>query len=84
MVSFVSRITLGIFHVPHICRETSNKALNAINDIHLVPFLMSFLGAREKLAVAPVMAAGVSSFENLVISGQLILFSSMSICSNGR
>ncbi|KAL0068606.1 hypothetical protein AAF712_004322 [Marasmius tenuissimus] len=37
--------------------ETNNKALNAINDIDLVPFLMSFLGARDKLSLTPVMAA---------------------------
>ncbi|CAA7264820.1 unnamed protein product [Cyclocybe aegerita] len=37
--------------------ETSNKALNAINDFHLVPFLMSFLAARDKLPLAPVTAA---------------------------
>jgi len=43
----------------HICRETSNKALNAINEIHLVPFLMSFLAARDKLPLATVTAAGV-------------------------
>ncbi|KAH0591152.1 hypothetical protein J132_04862 [Termitomyces sp. J132] len=37
--------------------ETSNKALEAINNIRLVPFLMSFLGARDKLPLAPVTAA---------------------------
>ncbi|KAK0465459.1 armadillo-type protein [Desarmillaria tabescens] len=37
--------------------ETSNKALNAINAIRLVPFLMSFLASREQLPVAPVVAA---------------------------
>jgi hypothetical protein len=37
--------------------ETSNKALNAINQINLVPFLMSFLAAREKLPIATVTAA---------------------------
>ncbi|KAL0581074.1 hypothetical protein V5O48_000967 [Marasmius crinis-equi] len=37
--------------------ETNNKALNAINEIDLVPFLMSFLGARDKLSITPVMAA---------------------------
>ncbi|KAF8921881.1 armadillo-type protein [Mucidula mucida] len=37
--------------------ETSNKALNAINAIQLVPFLMSFLASREKLPLAPVTAA---------------------------
>ncbi|KAG6849976.1 hypothetical protein H0H93_002978 [Arthromyces matolae] len=37
--------------------ETSNKALDAINKIQLVPFLMSFLGARDKLPLAPVTAA---------------------------
>ncbi|KAI5117703.1 hypothetical protein M0805_003193 [Coniferiporia weirii] len=37
--------------------ETSNKALNAINDIHLVPFLMAFLENREKLPSRTVAAA---------------------------
>ncbi|KAG1810178.1 ARM repeat-containing protein [Suillus plorans] len=37
--------------------ETSNKALNAINQINLVPFLMSFLAARAKLPIATVTAA---------------------------
>jgi len=56
---------IDMIAVPHICRETSNKALNAINDIHLVPFLMSFLDAHEKLALAPVTAAGRSVLYNL-------------------
>ncbi|KAL4070726.1 ARM repeat-containing protein [Scleroderma citrinum] len=38
--------------------ETSNKALNAINSVNLVPFLMSFLAARDKLPTATVTAAG--------------------------
>ncbi|KAJ2917874.1 hypothetical protein MD484_g2591, partial [Candolleomyces efflorescens] len=37
--------------------ETSNKALNAINDIQLVPFLMSFLGAKDSLPLATVISA---------------------------
>ncbi|KAJ4477977.1 armadillo-type protein [Lentinula lateritia] len=37
--------------------ETSNKALNAINSINLIPFLMSFLASRNKLSIAPVLAA---------------------------
>ncbi|KAF8079006.1 armadillo-type protein [Lyophyllum atratum] len=37
--------------------EASNKALNAINEIHLVPFLISFLAARDKIPLAPVTAA---------------------------
>ncbi|KAF7965179.1 hypothetical protein HWV62_36591 [Athelia sp. TMB] len=37
--------------------ETSNKALNAINQINLVPFLMSFLAARDQLPTATVTAA---------------------------
>lgn len=37
--------------------ETSNKALNAINDMELVPFLMSFLGSRSKLSALTVNAA---------------------------
>ncbi|KAI5898062.1 ARM repeat-containing protein [Schizophyllum commune H4-8] len=37
--------------------ETNNKALNAINEINLVPFLMSFLGARDKLPIGTVTSA---------------------------
>ncbi|KIJ21986.1 hypothetical protein PAXINDRAFT_124380 [Paxillus involutus ATCC 200175] len=37
--------------------ETSNKALNAINQIHLIPFLMSFLVSRDRLPVSTVVAA---------------------------
>ncbi|KAL5519568.1 hypothetical protein ACEPAH_1251 [Sanghuangporus vaninii] len=37
--------------------ETSNKALNAINGIHLIPFLMAFLETREKLPSRTVAAA---------------------------
>ncbi|KAJ7475243.1 armadillo-type protein [Mycena galericulata] len=37
--------------------ETSNKALTAINEMKLIPFLMSFLAAREKIPLAPVTAA---------------------------
>ncbi|KAI0368910.1 ARM repeat-containing protein [Pilatotrama ljubarskyi] len=37
--------------------ETSNKALNAINEISLVPFLMSFLAARDKLPLSTVTSA---------------------------
>ncbi|KZT08776.1 ARM repeat-containing protein [Laetiporus sulphureus 93-53] len=37
--------------------ETSNKALNAINQIPLVPFLMSFLASRDKLPVSAVTSA---------------------------
>ncbi|KAF4604783.1 hypothetical protein EYR40_003565 [Pleurotus pulmonarius] len=37
--------------------ETSNKALNAINQINLVPFLTSFLASHESLPLSPVIAA---------------------------
>ncbi|KAL9716392.1 hypothetical protein Ac2012v2_000839 [Leucoagaricus gongylophorus] len=37
--------------------ETSSKALNAINAIHLTPFLMSFLASRDKLPLGPVVSA---------------------------
>ena len=40
-------------------RETSNKALNAVNQIGLVPFLMSFLGSKDKLPLSTVTSAGV-------------------------
>lgn len=42
--------------------ETSNKALNAINSMNLVPFLMSFLAARDKLPTATVTAAAHSLY----------------------
>ena len=42
-------------------RETSNKALNAINGIHLIPFLMGFLENRDKLPSRTVAAAGTPS-----------------------
>ncbi|KAH9923614.1 ARM repeat-containing protein [Fomitopsis serialis] len=37
--------------------ETSNKAMNAINQISLVPFLMSFLASRERLPISTVTSA---------------------------
>ncbi|KAF9502190.1 ARM repeat-containing protein [Pleurotus eryngii] len=37
--------------------ETSNKALNAINQINLIPFLTSFLASHESLPLSPVIAA---------------------------
>ncbi|KAI6136418.1 ARM repeat-containing protein [Pisolithus sp. B1] len=42
--------------------ETSNKALNAINAMGLIPFLMSFLGARDRLPTATVTAAAQSLY----------------------
>lgn len=39
-------------------RETSNKALNAINSISLIPFLMAFLTNRAKLPRQVVHATG--------------------------
>ncbi|KAH9932085.1 ARM repeat-containing protein [Epithele typhae] len=37
--------------------ETSNKALNAINQISLVPFLMSFLASRGQLPISTTTSA---------------------------
>ncbi|KAF9015727.1 armadillo-type protein [Cyathus striatus] len=37
--------------------ETSNKALNAINDIYLIPFLMSFVASRDNLPISTVLSA---------------------------
>ncbi|KLO07006.1 ARM repeat-containing protein [Schizopora paradoxa] len=37
--------------------ETSNKALNAINELHLAPFLMAFLENRAKLSSRTTAAA---------------------------
>ena len=41
-------------------RETSNKALNAVNNLALVPFLMAFLSSRDKLPLPTVTSAGAS------------------------
>jgi len=37
--------------------ETSNKALNAVNNLELVPFLMAFLSSRDKLPLQTVTSA---------------------------
>lgn len=37
--------------------ETSNKALNAVNELDLIPFLISFLSTRDKLSQSTVNAA---------------------------
>ncbi|TFY75395.1 hypothetical protein EWM64_g8618 [Hericium alpestre] len=37
--------------------ETSNKALNAVNQLALIPFLMSFLASRDQLPVTTVTSA---------------------------
>ncbi|KAI0082315.1 ARM repeat-containing protein [Panus rudis PR-1116 ss-1] len=37
--------------------ETSNKALSAINQMSLVPFLMSFLASKESLPISTVTSA---------------------------
>jgi hypothetical protein len=50
-----NRDSTAIFNIH---RETSNKALNAINELHLTPFLMSFLASRDKLPLTPVISAG--------------------------
>ncbi|GJE89540.1 fungal symportin 1-like domain-containing protein [Phanerochaete sordida] len=42
--------------------ETSNKALNAINQIGLVPFLMSFLGSKDKLLLSTITSAAQSLY----------------------
>ncbi|KAF9055965.1 armadillo-type protein [Panaeolus papilionaceus] len=42
--------------------ETSNKALNAINEMNLISFLMSFLSARGHLPLGPVLSAAQSLY----------------------
>jgi hypothetical protein len=59
-VSLVSTSSSLIFLALRKTRETSNKALNAINQISLVPFLMSFLGAKDVLPISAVASAGMS------------------------
>lgn len=61
-------------------RETSNKALNAINAINLIPFLMSFLSSRDKLPVSTVVAAG-SYFAAALLSSRPIDFIRAAQCS---
>ena len=58
-MSFVGFLDFMLRFFFNIRRETSNKALNAINELHLVPFLMSFLAARDRLPLAPVTSAGM-------------------------
>jgi hypothetical protein len=41
-------------------RETSNKALTAVNNLALAPFLMSFLSSRDRLPLPTVTSAGAS------------------------
>jgi len=41
-------------------RETSNKALTAVNNLALVPFLMAFLSSRDQLPISTVTSAGAS------------------------
>lgn len=64
--------------------ETSQKALNAINQLSLVPFLMSFLIYRDKLAVATVASAAhclyVLSDDNPVVIGEIRNNSSYTSC----
>ena len=62
LVPFVSSSPLCFSEIyllsTDLTRETSNKALSTINQISLVPFLMSFLAAREKLPTSTVTSAG--------------------------
>ncbi|CCL98163.1 uncharacterized protein FIBRA_00157 [Fibroporia radiculosa] len=55
--------------------ETSNKAMNAINQISLIPFLMSFIASRDKLPTTTVTSAAqclyVLTDENMPAVGEL-------------
>ncbi|TCD71129.1 hypothetical protein EIP91_012077 [Steccherinum ochraceum] len=55
--------------------ETSNKALTTINEIGLVPFLVSFLAARDKLPLTTVTSAAqclyVLSDDNFAAVGEI-------------
>lgn len=57
-MSYPLRCPLSHFLNLVASRETSNKALNAINSISLIPFLMAFLTYRAKLPSRLVYAAG--------------------------
>lgn len=65
-MSFVGFLDSMLLFLLNIRRETSNKALNAINELHLVPFLMSFLAARDRLPLAPVTSAGTCAQKGLL------------------
>lgn len=61
-------------------RETSNKALNAVNEIDLIPFLISFLRARNQLPQSTVNAAGkFNYYSKLVIFHPFYLSSPVSV-----
>jgi hypothetical protein len=51
-------------------RETSNKALGAVNNLALVPFLMSFLSSRDRLPIPTVTSAGASRSLDSVPRGE--------------
>lgn len=55
--SVVYEFTDNVITILWCLSETSNKALNAVNQLSLVPFLMSFLAYREKLPLATVTSA---------------------------
>ena len=58
----LSSVSLHCINYPPLTlipRETSNKALNAINNMGLVPFLVAFLESRSKLPAHTVTAAGL-------------------------
>ncbi|KAH9950943.1 ARM repeat-containing protein [Amylocystis lapponica] len=64
--------------------ETSNKAMNAINQIPLVPFLMSFLASRDKLPASTVASAAqclyVLTDENLPIIEEVHMNAAYTAC----
>lgn len=50
---------LALTSPPSVFRsETSEKALTAINNLNLTPFLLSFLTSRAALPISLVTAAG--------------------------
>ena len=59
-------------------RETSNKSLNAINNVGLIPFLISFLEHRTRLPLSLVNAAGASNITFL--GSPMILMISLAQC----
>lgn len=55
--------------------ETSHKALTAVNQLSLVPFLMSFLASRENLPLSTVTSAGMRLPSRVALSQELTPFS---------
>ena len=61
-------------------RETSHKALSAVNQMSLIPFLMPFLASPDRVPLGTVTAAG--GFWNFYrqMSTDTVIPSAMPVC----